>query len=119
MGDISENFDRSEFACKCGCGFDTVDAELIKVLEDIRGAFGVPIKINSGCRCETHNKEIGGSVHSQHKKGRAADIVVEGINAGAVQGLVDGRWPSLGGMGRYGVFTHVDTRSGPIARWMP
>ena len=25
MGDLSENFSRSEFECKCGCGFATVD----------------------------------------------------------------------------------------------
>ncbi|EAS4214514.1 serine/threonine protein kinase, partial [Salmonella enterica] len=25
---ISKYFKRSEFACKCGCGQDTVDAEL-------------------------------------------------------------------------------------------
>jgi hypothetical protein len=33
---ISENFARSEFRCKCGCGLDTVDTELLRLLENIR-----------------------------------------------------------------------------------
>ena len=58
MGDISENFSRSEFACRCGCGFATVDVELIKTLEVVRKQFNKPIKINSSCRCEEHNERI-------------------------------------------------------------
>ena len=44
MGDLSENFSRHEFACKCGCGNDTVDAELIRVLQSVRARFGKPIR---------------------------------------------------------------------------
>jgi len=77
MGNVSQNFNRSEFACKCGCGFSTVDVDLIKVLEVVRRRFGKPITINSACRCEDHNKNIGGSYGSKHKQGIAADIVVK------------------------------------------
>ena len=55
----SKYFKRSEFACKCGCGFDTVDYELVKVLEYIREHFDRPLQINSGCRCATHNRTLG------------------------------------------------------------
>ena len=46
MGDLSANFNRAEFACKCGCGFDTVDAKLIDYVQQIREYFAVPITIN-------------------------------------------------------------------------
>ena len=45
-----------------------------KVLEPLREHFGVPIKINSGFRCQALNKAVGGAVNSYHTKGRAADI---------------------------------------------
>jgi hypothetical protein len=46
---------------------------LIEKLEAMRPLVG-PTKINSGCRCVKHNAEIGGSEHSAHPKGEAADI---------------------------------------------
>jgi hypothetical protein len=36
MGDLSAHFSRSEFACKCGCGFDDVKPDLIEALEALR-----------------------------------------------------------------------------------
>lgn len=47
-----------------------------KVFEPIRKFVGGPIKINSGFRCATLNKAIGGSSTSQHCKGEAIDIPV-------------------------------------------
>ena len=115
MGDLSKDFSRHEFACKCGCGFDTVDTELLKALQIIRGRLDSPITITSGCRCDEYNREVGGKENSQHKKGRAADIVVSGISPRAVAALVG----TLVGVscGRYDTFTHIDTRSGPSVSW--
>ena len=84
MSKLSKHFSRYEFACKCGCGFDTVDAELITVLEDIRGHFDRPVSINSAARCKEHNESIGGGKRSQHLLGKAADIVVKGIDPAVV-----------------------------------
>jgi len=39
MGDISPWFNRAEFACNCGCGFDTVDSDTLTVLEEVREYF--------------------------------------------------------------------------------
>ncbi len=72
-----EYFKRSEFACKCGCGFDTVDAELLAILVNLRRHYGQPITIHSGCRCQKHNKAVGGVINSQHLIGRAADVTVK------------------------------------------
>jgi hypothetical protein len=35
---------------------------------------GVPFHINSGYRCEKHNKEVGGKKFSSHLRGKAGDI---------------------------------------------
>ena len=111
---ISRYFDRSEFACKCGCGQDTVDVVLLEALEAIREHFGEPVRVTSGNRCERHNTRVGGSEHSQHKKGRAADILVSGVSPAEVADYAE----SLGmSVGRYDSFTHVDSRSGNPARW--
>lgn len=45
-----------------------------KVLQPLRDAYGHPIIISSGYRCERLNVRIGGSTTSQHCKGQAADI---------------------------------------------
>jgi uncharacterized protein YcbK (DUF882 family) len=116
MGDISRHFNRSEFACKCGCGYDTVDAELLTILESVRDAFGQPVSINSASRCEEHNKRVGGSKNSQHLLGRAADIVVRNTSPIEVHNYVKLMYPLSLGLGSYENFTHIDTRTGK-ARW--
>jgi len=113
---LSEHFVRSEFACRCGCGFDTVDHMLIVVLEVVRNHFRRPVLINCGCRCPDHNRAVGGAQNSQHLVGKAADIVVDGISPDQVADYIDRIWPDLGGLGRYRTFTHVDVR-GRRARW--
>lgn len=114
MGDLSENFDRSEFACQCNCGQDTVDYALIVLLEKIRTHFDAPVRINSGNRCEAHNASVGGAKGSQHLLGRAADITVDGIPPAIVAEL--SHQLCAGGVGAYSGFTHVDSRGG-VSRW--
>ena len=80
MGDISKNFNRSEFACKCGCGYDNVDAMTLEIVQSVRDHFGQSVTITSGCRCPEYNAVVGGSKNSQHVKGRAADIVVANVS---------------------------------------
>lgn len=116
MGNISPHFNRSEFACKCGCGFSAVDAELLDVLEGARMHFGAAITLNCACRCPTHNKEVGGVSHSQHIQGIAADIKVTGYSPAVVADYFESQYPNKYGVGRYTSFTHIDVRSGPT-RW--
>ena len=47
-----------------------------EVLEPLRCHFGQPVVISSGYRCPPLNRAVGGSPHSQHLKGEAADIRV-------------------------------------------
>lgn len=45
------------------------------ILNPLREAWGSPITVSSGYRCEELNKLVGGTKTSVHKKGLAADIV--------------------------------------------
>ncbi|MDL2265281.1 D-Ala-D-Ala carboxypeptidase family metallohydrolase [Parabacteroides sp. OttesenSCG-928-G21] len=47
-----------------------------EVLQPLRTAYGMPIRISSGYRCPELNKLVGGVASSQHLKGEAADCVV-------------------------------------------
>lgn len=76
-----QHFKKSEFACKDGCGFDSIDLRVVKVLEDIRHHFGdKPVIVTSGCRCAKHNKEVGGVQGSRHVAGKAVDFYIPGIS---------------------------------------
>ena len=72
-------FKEKEFACKC-CGQlpplarENVKALVTEVLDPVREKLGMPIVVNSGYRCEKHNKDVGGVRNSQHLRGEAADI---------------------------------------------
>ena len=48
------------------------------VLEPLRVEMGEYIKISSGFRSEALNKAVGGAFNSQHKKGQAADLCIDG-----------------------------------------
>lgn len=113
---LSKNFSRQEFACRCGCGFDTVDAGLINALQQVREYFNKRVVITSGCRCMTHNESVGGSRMSQHLIGRAADIIVQDVDPDDVADWFDSTHPESMGLGRYSTFTHIDSRSSK-ARW--
>lgn len=113
---ISKDFDRSEFACKCGCGFDTVDIDLARIVQDLRDYIGGPVKINSGCRCEKHNNAVGGSDNSQHLLGRAADVCSDYMSPYEIHKYLINKYPKRFGIGLYDTFVHVDSRN-EKARW--
>jgi uncharacterized protein YcbK (DUF882 family) len=115
MGDISKNFSRREFACKCGCGFEVVDVELLRVLEEVRERFG-PVKITSGCRCLEHNRKVGGTLGSEHTRGIAADFVVPGVSPEVIAGYLRDTYPGRYGIGEYADWVHLDMRP-RFARW--
>ena len=46
----------------------------MNMAQTIRDALGVPINVNSGCRCEKHNTKVGGVKGSKHVLGKAADL---------------------------------------------
>jgi uncharacterized protein YcbK (DUF882 family) len=53
--------------------------ELVEnILDPLRAAYGMPIKVTSGYRCAELNKAVGGVVGSVHQLGHAADLQVGG-----------------------------------------
>ena len=71
---LSDHFDSDEFACH-HCGEVQVNPKLIELLEQLRyNIGGYPLTINSGYRCPTHNRNVGGVSNSQHVLGNAADV---------------------------------------------
>lgn len=66
MGNLTTNFSRQEFMCKCGCGLASISSELVSKLQTMRTACGFPFTITSGCRCAKHNKNVGGKIDSAH-----------------------------------------------------
>lgn len=74
MAENTKNFKVSEFACHCGCGYNPIDQRVINMAQTIRDALGVPVHVNSGCRCEENNARQGGVKGSFHISGKAADL---------------------------------------------
>lgn len=73
----------------------------------VSGLSGVRMKVNSGVRCEAHNKAIGGSPTSSHLLGLAADIRFNDTNE-AFKLLKAGFQVGFRRMGKYKTFIHFD-----------
>lgn len=105
-------FTDGEFACKhCGelpeGGMNPV---LMERLDALRAMYGKPVYCSSGYRCEYWNWVNGGVSDSQHLKGNAADIWVDGDyetfkDLVLASGLFDAT-----GIYREQQFIHVDVR---------
>lgn len=118
IGQLSQYFWRKEFACQCGCGFDTVDWELMHVLNSVRWHFQKPMLITSGCRCTIHNYKVGGSDLSQHTRGKAADIKIKGIKPQVIYDYLCHNYSDRFGIGLYNSWVHIDVRDDGPKRWV-
>lgn len=83
---LSGNFQLSEFKCKgknC-CSSTLLDERLVELLQKLREKLGTAVNVNSGYRCRRHNAAVGGTAASNHVKGKAADIIVPGVEPAEV-----------------------------------
>ena len=102
-------FKEKEFACKC-CGQlpplarENVKALVREVLDPVREKLGKPVVVNSGYRCEKHNKSVGGVKNSQHLRGEAADVTCSNLPRLKALIIENGRFDQLID---YGTFLHV------------
>lgn len=116
VGRLSDHFHRREFECPCGCGFNTVDAELIRVLQGVRDNYADVVFISSGCRCPKHNRDSDGYPMSMHMIGMAADIRVCGATPDEVYDYLALEYLDRYGIGLYSGHVHIDVRV-KKARW--
>ena len=80
-----EEFTRSDKAKELGITNEPGEKELAalrvlvsRTIQPLRDKLGVPIHVNSGYRCPELNKAVGGVPTSQHQKGEAADLSIDG-----------------------------------------
>ena len=115
----SLHFKDSEVCCPC-C-HAAPQPELFDLLEEVRGFYGFPMRVNSGMRCKKYNESIPrSSPRSQHILGRAADIHIPKRNIKGIlkpnlkmKGLLlsaANRAESVKFIGIYDTFLHLDCR---------
>jgi len=123
VGDLTTNISRSEGACNCGCGFNTMDYETIIVVQDACDYFSAKLSnkchldINSWCRCLAWNDHEGGSDFSQHIYATACDHSIRDISIYELSEYYLKKYPGKFGIGIYHNFVHLDTRTEGCARW--
>ena len=107
MTKLTKNFSREELACKDKCGFDDISLELVKKLQAVRNFCGFPLVALSGCRCEKHNKKVGGKINSAHLKGLAVDIkaLTSQTRFFIIKGAINNGFQRIG---VYPTFIHLD-----------
>ena len=125
---ISKHFKRSEFECQCGCGQDTIDYELLIILEEIHRYFDIIygkcyIFISSGNRCKKHNANIkNSSKTSKHIISKACDFKVyyfglngskEYVDTQIVYNYLVEKYPNKYGIIKHKHFIHFDVREIP------
>lgn len=78
------------------------------VLEPLRARVKRPVIVTSGYRSKSINARIGGAAGSQHTRGEAADIIVPGMDSGAVVDIIRAmRLPFDQIIDEFGSWVHV------------
>ena len=121
MATDTKNFKVSEFTCKCGCGHNPIDQRVINMAQTIRDALGVPVRVNSGCRCEEWNRIQKGVKGSKHITGKAADLSCSKgakVMFDTVKRLhAEGKLPDLDFCKLYRSWIHIDCGGKRNNRW--
>jgi len=80
--ELAPGLDHSEFKCQCNsttCHITLMSPRLKDAWTVVRLAFGKKLTINSGFRCQQHNKDVGGIANSRHTMGQAIDISTKNL----------------------------------------
>jgi uncharacterized protein YcbK (DUF882 family) len=137
MVDLSENISRHEMSCKCGCGFNAADIELIQIVQGVVNFCeefynqDCLLIITSGNRCRYYNEVIKynndnnyifGSSKSFHMLAMAMDFQIvtkkdlAQIETSFINDFLMKKYPGKYGFGIYDDFNHLDVRA-KMARW--
>ena len=107
METINAYFKREEFACKCGCGFNTVDVEILRIATRLRTYFNKPLIITSGCRCPHHNTFVHGVPGSLHTKAKAIDFFIKDTPIVVIANKLEEWYPDTLAIGMYTKHIHL------------
>lgn len=138
---LGKYFDIRDFACRA-TGEQVPDEYrpnitklVMEVLEPIRDLWQGPITVVSGYRTPAYNEALrqlavkqgrtsGVAKNSQHLTASAADIRplaisrVDALHASVLRWYAEGKLPSLGGLGQYRTWIHVDIyKTDHLRRW--
>lgn len=139
MGDLTKNLSRHEMACRCGCGFDTIDFMLVTVIQEYADMIAKQynttciVDIRGGNRCKEHNETVQKkyvdnyvpySSKSIHMDAKACDVkffymkglVKYQVDPKVVHSYFTKKFPNTFGLGLYHNRNHIDTRTDK-ARW--
>lgn len=121
------HFKWTELECKCNrsCGVGEgkkarwIQPEALQKLEVMRELLGLPMRINSACRCPLHNASVGGAPLSTHRSSsdrpsRAFDVAITMDKDRIIEAAVEAGFQGIGI--NYRTFVHVDNRP-RRARW--
>lgn len=115
---LSDHFKQSEFSCQCNypeCIQQKVSKELLRRLENFRGAAGKPLTVTSGFRCQKHQEDLAKNKvntvvasKSQHELGTAADVANSSLMVSELMDLA--KKVGFESIGYAFNFLHVDLR---------
>jgi len=102
-------------ACPC-CGKRGMDSGFMRRLDDLRHAFGSPMRVTSGYRCPQYNSELSSTgIDGPHTTGKAVDIQMTGAGLFDLLGLLEDHGFTGVGLKQKGAhsgrFIHLDTLS--------
>jgi hypothetical protein len=113
MGNLSENFNHKDFACKCGkCRNEyRIHLGLVGILENIAVHFKKRPKVLAGFYCEDQIEAMKREKISWHAKGKAAHITIDGVPAAEIFKYAE----TIEGVNGLGLYlddnaVHLDTR---------
>lgn len=113
MGNLSENFNHRDFACRCSvCKGDyRVHLGLVGILEEIAIHFKKRPKITAAYYCEAYTETLKRDKPTYHSKGKAVNISLEGVPAAELFKFAEGL-QGVNGLGFYPEenAVHLDTR---------
>jgi len=117
------HFSRAELQCHCGCGQCRMDTIFMTRLEQLRVAFGKPMRLSSAYRCPDYNERISKTGRTgPHTTGRAVDVLVSGEDAyRLVQLALEHGFTGIG-ISQKGAhenrFIHLDDMEGKTRPWV-
>ncbi|HAR62951.1 MAG: hypothetical protein DKM50_04020 [Candidatus Margulisiibacteriota bacterium] len=120
MGNLSDHFNKKDFACKCGhCnGKFKISLGIVGALELVSAHFRKRVFVIYGFKCPEALDPLNVN-KSYHALGKAADFRVEGVQLDTVFKFVR-TLPELTGVGFYPKeqFVHIDIREKEKDEWV-